>query len=118
MSSALLWLQGFGLTLAVEEVVAVPLLGKVEASLVRRALAVLVANLATHPLVWFFFPYLGWSWTQMACGAEAWAFGFEIVAYRLIFPEASWRRCTIVSLAANAGSLLVGLFAARWGLLH
>ena len=85
MSLATLWLRGFGLTLAVEEGIAVPLLAAVEPSRVRRILAVLIANLATHPLVWFFFTRLGWSWTMVTWVAEAWAFGFEIVVYRVIF---------------------------------
>jgi hypothetical protein len=116
MSFATLWLRGFGLTLAVEESIAVPLLAPVDRSRPRRVLAVLLANLATHPLVWFFFTHLGWSSTLVSCAAETWAFAFEIVAYRVIFPRASWKRCTLVSVAANTGSYLLGLAAVRWGL--
>ena len=121
MSFAFLWLRGFGLTLAVEECVAVPLLGGIETSrpsLLRRVFAVLIANLATHPLVWFFFTRLGWSWTTVTWVAEAWAFGFEIVVYRVIFAHAPWKRCATVSIAANAASYLLGLAAAHWGLLR
>jgi hypothetical protein len=117
VSLATLWLRGFGLTLAVEEAIAVPLLAPAESSRVRRVLAVLVANLATHPLVWFFFPRLGWSWTAVMWGAEAWAFSFEIIAYCVVFPNATWRRCTLVSVAANTGSFVLGLVVAKWGLL-
>src|SRR4051812_40955612 len=85
MNLATLWLRGFGLTLAIELCIAVPLLAAVEPSRVRRVLAVLIANLATHPLVWFFFTRLGWSWTMVSWVAEAWAFGFEILTYRVIF---------------------------------
>jgi hypothetical protein len=116
MSAATLWLRGFGLTLAVEEAIAVPLLARVERSLVRRAMAVLIVNLATHPLVWFFFTHLGWSRAVVAVTAEAWAFGFEIVAYRSIFANATWRRCAAVSIAANLGSYLLGNVAIAWGL--
>ena len=113
--SATLWLRGFGLTLAVEESIAVPLLARVEPSRLRRVLAVLIANLATHPLVWFFFTHLGWSWTMVSWVAEGWAFGLEIVVYRVIFPTAPWKRCALVSVAANAGSYLLGLVVVPLG---
>lgn len=116
MSFTTLWLRGFGLTLGVEECIAVPLLAPVERSRERRLLAVLLVNLATHPLVWFFFTHLGWSWTTVSWVAEGWAFGFEILAYRVIFARASWKRCALVSIAANLGSYLVGLEAVKWGL--
>jgi hypothetical protein len=113
--AATLWLRGFGLTLVVEEAIAVPLLRSVEPSLLRRVMAVLLVNLATHPLVWFFFTHLGWSWTMVSWVAESWAFGFEIIAYKVIFASASWRRCAVTSIAANAGSYLLGLVAVPWG---
>jgi hypothetical protein len=116
LSAATLWLRGFALTIAVEEAIAVPLLAPVESSKLRRAMAVLIVNLATHPLVWFFFTHLGWPRWGVVLGAEAWAFGFEIVAYRSIFSNATWRRCTAVSVAANLGSYLLGNVAMAWGL--
>jgi hypothetical protein len=118
VTGAALWLRGFGLTLVVEEAVALPLLRPVEASRPRRATAVLVANLATHPLVWFFWTRLGWSWTIATCVAEGWAFGFEVLVYRLVFPNGPWKRCALVSFAANASSYLLGLVAVRWGYLR
>ena len=116
MSTATLWLRGFALTLTVEEAIAVPLLAPVERSILRRGTAVLIVNLATHPLVWFFFTHLGWSRTAVVLAAEAWAFGFEIVAYRCIFSNASWRRSAVVSVAANLASYLLGNVALAWGL--
>jgi hypothetical protein len=113
-----LWLEGFGLTVAVEEAIALPLLRRVEPSVVRRAMAVFIANLSTHPLVWFFFTRLGLAYWVGASAAESWAFGFEIVVYRVIFPQASWRRCAATSVAANAGSFLLGLVLVRLGLLR
>jgi hypothetical protein len=113
---ATLWLRGFALTLATEELVAVPLLREVEPSLARRMGAVLVANVATHPLVWFFFPHLGWSWTWVTLVAEAWAFGFEVFVYALISPRRVGR-ALLVSGCANLASYLLGLLAVRLGVL-
>jgi hypothetical protein len=114
LSAATLWIRAFGLTLAVEAPVAVPLLAPVEPSRTRRILAVLIANLSTHPLVWFFFTRLGWSWAVVNWVAEGWAFGFEIIAYRVIFPAASWRRCVLVSISANMASYVIGLLVGPW----
>ena len=116
MSYALLWLRGFALTLAVEQAIAVPLLASVDRSRLRRASAVLIANLTTHPLVWFFFLRIGWQRTTAIWVAEVWAFGFEIVVYRVVFSAATWRRCMLVSVAANTGSFLLGFAAIELGL--
>jgi hypothetical protein len=118
LRGAALWLEGFGLTITLEEAVAVPLLRPVEPSLARRATAVLIANLATHPLVWFFFTRLGFPRIVGASMAEAWAFGFEIVAYKVIFPNATWARCSVTSIAANLASFLLGLLAVEWGMFR
>jgi len=118
LTGAALWLEGFGLTVALEEAVAIPLLRPVEPSLGRRAMAVLIANLTTHPLVWFFFTRLGWPWVLGATAAEVWAFGFEIIAYKVIFPRATWTRCAATSVAANMTSFLAGLLAVEWGMFR
>jgi hypothetical protein len=115
---ATLWLRGFGLTLLTEEIIAVPILRPVEPSTMRRIGAVLIANLATHPLVWFFFTHLGWSWTWVTIAAESFAFGFEVFVYALIFPSASLGRAALVSGCANGASYLLGLIAVALGLLR
>jgi hypothetical protein len=113
-----LWLRAFALTVAIETSIAVPLLGPVEPSKLRRVMAVLVVNLATHPLVWFFFPHLGWPYPRVLWTSEIWAFGFEIIAYKVIFSRATWRHCVTVSVAANLGSFLFGFVADAWGWLR
>jgi hypothetical protein len=118
LRGATLWLEAFGLTVAIEEAILLPLLRSVEPSLLRRVMAVLIANLSTHPLVWFFFTRLGLSYATGAFVAEAWAFGFEIVVYRVIFARASWARCALASVAANTGSLVLGLILAHLGFLR
>jgi hypothetical protein len=103
------WLRAFGLTLLVELAIALPLLAPVEPRLSRRAAAVVVANLATHPLVWFLFPGVSVVGNARLALSETWAVLAELAIYRFVWPDLSIRRATLVSLAANAASLLAGL---------
>jgi hypothetical protein len=103
------WLRAFGLTLLVELAIALPVLAPVEPRLSRRAAAVLFANLATHPLVWFLFPGLAISAVPRLALSEAWAVVAELAIYRIVWPALSIRRSALLSLAANAASLLAGL---------
>lgn len=103
------WLRAFGLTVLIELAVALPLLAAAERSLARRAGAVIAANLATHPLVWFLFPGLAFGrWTQFGL-SEAWAVLAEIAVYRLVWPALRPTRAALVSLTANTASCLLGL---------
>ena len=108
MSYQELWLRAFALTLAVELVVAVPLL-RGAGSLARRVLAVLVANLASHPIVWFVVARVIAARAVMIPVAEAWAIGSEAVVFALVFPSLPRLRALGVSAVANAGSFLAGL---------
>jgi hypothetical protein len=107
------WLRAFGLTALIELVVAVPLLASVDASLGRRAGAVIAANLATHPLVWFLFPGLAVGrWTSLGL-SEVWAVLAELAIYRLVWPALGTRRAALISTCANAASAIIGFFALR-----
>jgi hypothetical protein len=103
------WLRAFGLTLLVELAIALPLLAPSEPRLSRRASVVVVVNLATHPLVWFLFPGLAIGAGGRLALSEAWAVLAELAIYRIVWPALSFRRAALVSLAANAASLLAGL---------
>jgi hypothetical protein len=103
-----LWLRAFAATVAVELCVAVPLLKVEEASPARRAEGVVLANLASHPMVWFAFPLLGMAYPSMVTLSEAWAVGIELLFYRLVF-RLSLRRALAVSALANGASFAVGL---------
>jgi len=107
------WLRAFGLTLLVELAIALPLLAPVEPRLSRRACAVALANLATHPLVWFLFPGLAVSAGARLALSEIWAVAAELAIYRIVWPALSTGRATVVSLAANAVSMVVGLVGLR-----
>lgn len=101
------WAIAFGLTLAVELAVAVPLLGP-PATRRRRAAIVTLAQLITHPCVWFVLPELGLSRTTYLVLAEGWAVLGELCWYRLVFRAHPWSRLLAVSALANGCSLAVG----------
>ena len=108
MSYEALWLRYFALTVAVELLVAIPLL-RGEGTLGRRAVAVAVANLASHPIVWFVIARVIPSRTPMIVTAESWAIASETVVYVLVFPRLSRTRALGISAVANAASFLLGL---------
>ncbi len=103
-----LWLRAFVVTAAVELAVGGPLLAAPH-SRARRAAAVLFANLASHPVLWFVLLRVGWPYELRHLVGEAWAIGVEAGIYKLVFPTLTWRRVAAVSLLANGASLAVGL---------
>ena len=115
MSWVVLWSRAFALTVLSELLVAPWFLPKREPRW-RRLGAVVVANCASHPAVWFVFPELGLSYMKWVLLAELWAFGSEVFVYRLVFPELGWRRAVAASALANAASVAAGLVARALGL--
>jgi hypothetical protein len=109
LSYVALWGRVFALTVLVEALVAFPLL-RTGASPVRRAGAVLAAQLLTHPAVWFILPAFGLARFAYLTVAEAWAIVAEMALYRLIFAELPWSRAFGISALANGASLAAGLF--------
>lgn len=104
------WLLAFLVTTASELVVAAPLLAPSGASLPRRCLAVCLAQLATHPAVWFIWPLLGWSRPAYLCTAETFALLVEAVLYGAMFERLAWSRALAASALANAASLAIGIW--------
>jgi hypothetical protein len=107
------WLRAFALTLIVEISVATPLLARVEQRIARRIAVVVVANLATHPLVWFLFPGLAFGRPARFALSEAWAVSAELAIYVLVWPSLPFRRAAIASLAANGASVAAGMVLAH-----
>jgi hypothetical protein len=105
-----LWSRVFALTLAVETLVAFPLL-RTLAGPARRFGAVCAGQLLTHPIVWFVLPPLLTSRLAYLTVAEAWAILGEMALYRLIFAELPWSRALGISALANGASLAVGIWA-------
>jgi hypothetical protein len=110
-----IWLRAFALTLAVELPIGVALLRTAEPLVGRRIGAVALANLATHPAVWFVFPALGLSYGLTIAVAEAWAVVIELVAYVLLFPEAPRARLAGIALVANGASWAAGILVRSLG---
>jgi hypothetical protein len=107
------WLRAFALTVAIEAAVAVPLLARAEPHLARRLAAVLLVNLATHPLVWFLFPGVAARSTVRLALSEVWALTAETGAYLVVWPRLGARRAFATSLLANAASFILGLWYGR-----
>lgn len=103
------WLQAFLLTTVVELAVAVPLLAP-GGSLPRRTVTVCLAQLATHPAVWFIWPLFAWPHATYLLVAEAFALLTEAVVYRLMFERLTWSRALAASALANAASIVVGIW--------
>jgi hypothetical protein len=103
------WLIAFAVTVASELVVAVPVLAA-GGSRSRRVTAVCLAQLATHPSVWFIWPLLGLSRPLFLLVAESFALLAEALIYRFSFERLSWSRCFAASALANGASVFVGLW--------
>jgi hypothetical protein len=113
------WLPAFVLTLVVELPIAVLLLRPSGLGVWRLAGIVAIANLATHPVVWFVLPQLlDVGTVAYVAASEAWAVAVEAACYWLTVPGIGLRRAALVSVAANAASWLGGrVVGADLGLL-
>ncbi len=108
------WLIGFGLTLALEAPGVIVGLRGCEPNRARRVLALVFANLMTHPLVWYLFPSMPMARRVSLLGSELWAFGAESLFYASYVGRIGYARATLLSLAANGTSFLVGSLVIRY----
>jgi hypothetical protein len=89
----------------------------IEAPIYRRALGVswgraLAPTAITHPIVWFVFPLLrrvGVDYVSMVILAELFAWLVEAAFLAKTQPRVPMKKALLVSLAANAASVLLGL---------
>jgi hypothetical protein len=103
------WLIAFAATVLSELLVAVPLLAP-GGSRARRVAAVCLAQLATHPSVWFIWPLLGLPRPWFLLLAEGFALLIEALIYRFSFERLAWSRCLAASALANGASVLIGIW--------
>ena len=103
------WFPAFVLTLAVELPIAVVILRPSRLGAGRLMGIVVIANLATHPVVWFVLPQLlDVGTTTYVVAAEAWAVAVETACYALAVPGIGFRRAASAAVVANAASWLAG----------
>jgi hypothetical protein len=114
LSYQALWFCYFLFAIACELAVALPLLRIAEPSRVRRFGAVVFANLASHPIVWFVLPTLLAPRGVYIVVAESWAIVSEVLVYVLVFPALPFARALAVSALANAASFTAGLVLNRF----
>jgi hypothetical protein len=106
------WLSAFVLTLVVETPIVVAVLRRAEPELLRLALIAVIANLATHPAVWFVFTQLFLVGTApYVFTAEAWAVAAEAAVYLVVIRGVEPRRAVTASVLANTASIVAGLIA-------
>ena len=110
------WFPAFLLTIAVEAPIVILLARRFEANLIRLAIIVLFANLATHLAVWYVITQLLLVATwQYLVVAESWAIAAEAIVYWAVFrglrPTAAIGITTIANLASfAAGRALTALW--------
>jgi hypothetical protein len=104
------WLTAFLLTFAVEAPVILVLTRGSETGVSRRLALVFFAQLATHPLVWFVFPYIvGLTGGTATLLSEIWACLAEAVFYALVLRGVTFTRALSLSALANGASVLAGV---------
>lgn len=102
------WLAAFVLTLGIELLVAFLLLSH-EPSRARRVAALLLVNLATHPIVWFVCPALRLPAAARFAIAELFAMATEAWAFTVIWPKLPRSKACLVALVANSASATTGV---------
>lgn len=105
------------LALAVEVPIAAGLLWDRSAVGTRRMRVVIgpiLANLATHPLVWFVFMQLPWSEALRTLASESWAVGIETLLYALLFRHVTPLFAFGTAAVANGASFALGLLVGPW----
>jgi hypothetical protein len=108
------WLLAFLVTVAVEAPIVLALTRGAETRAWRRLALVVFAQLATHPLVWFVFPYIvGLRGGTAALLSELWAWLAEAAFYALVLRGLGLPRALGVSAVANGASVLVGVALTR-----
>ena len=104
------WFTAFVVTVVIEGPIVWWFVRGREASVLRVGAAVLLANLASHPAVWFIFTQLLLVGSvAYTLTTEAWAVIVEAVLYVLALRGVGPRRALAASLVANVASYLVGV---------
>jgi hypothetical protein len=112
------WLAAFALTVAIEVPIVVLATRGTPWPAWRRAVMAAFAQLATHPLVWFVFPYIpGLAGRESLWLSEVFAWVTEAGLYAIAIPRVRPLRAFGVSALANGVSLGIGLVLQAWRVL-
>jgi hypothetical protein len=103
------WLRAFVATLIIETPIVVWLTRDVPMPTWRRLVIALLANLSTHPIVWFVIPAMGLKGMPGLIVAETWAVVIEWIFYFITLPTMKLGRALGVSAFANGVSFAIGL---------
>jgi hypothetical protein len=110
------WLVAFLVTVAVEVPIVLALTRQSETRVAQRLALIVFAQLATHPLVWFVFPYIvGIRGGTATLLSEAWAWLAEAAIYGLVFRGVTFTRALALSAVANGTSVLAGVVITKVG---
>jgi hypothetical protein len=109
------WLAAFTCTVVVELIVATPALAPSGAHWARRSGIVVLANLASHPLVWLLFAEAAPLGQARIVAAELFALLVEGAAYLLVWPAIGARRAFGASALANGASFGASLLLRALG---
>lgn len=109
-----LFLYGFIVTLAVELIVFMVLLRLVfrtsDPGALRAVVVVIIAQVATLPLLWFMITRYDLMGTAVMLGAESFAVIVECAIYRFL-AKLTWKHAFIAALLCNVASYVVGMMA-------
>jgi hypothetical protein len=112
------WFAAFLVTFAVEAPIVLALTRGSATGGARRLGLVLFAQLSTHPLVWFVFPYIvGLRGDTATMLSEVWAWLGEAALYALAMRDVTLTRALGASALANGASVLAGLALRRMGVI-
>jgi hypothetical protein len=103
------WFRAFLLTVGVEVLVAGWLLRGEVGGRGRRLALLVLAQVMSHPAVWFIFPELRLGPEATLVLSESWAVLSEALLYGLVFPGLGARRAFGVAALANGASYGLGL---------
>jgi len=103
------WARAFAWTVIVETAVVLPLLRFACPSRLRRAGLVLLANVVSHPLLWFLFARLTVPFGHKTLWLEGWAWLAELIVYRISLPKLTLARAAAISAVANGLSWGLGV---------
>jgi hypothetical protein len=113
MYPASAWFAAFALTVIVEAPFVLYAARRHGVDWVRGAVILVLANLATHPVLWYVIPQVVVPrTTQFVAVGEGWAIAAETACYWAVIPGMRARSALAVALLANVASFGVGRLVA------